>query len=100
MAKENTLELHSLGEASGSGFHCPEYTGNGSMADRSPLRRGIKILRVVGGLRGTRNSAEASGRMQKQDNSKEVREWRRCCLVSVAADTTIGLGRWFECWDF
>lgn len=71
MAKANTLELHSLGEASGSGFHYPEWTGNGSMADRSPW---IIILRAVGEWRGTRNSGEACGRMQKQDNSKEVRE--------------------------
>lgn len=69
------------------------------MADRSPWRRGIKILRAVGEWRGTRNSGEASGRMQKQDNSKEVREWRRCCLVTVVADMTIGLGSWFESWD-
>lgn len=41
----------------------------------------------------------ASGRTQKQDNREEVREWRRCCLVSVVADMTIGLGRWFEGWD-
>lgn len=99
MAKANTLELHSLGEAIGSGFHDREWTGNGSMADRSPLRRGIKILRADVGWRATRNSAEASGRMQKQDNSEEVKQWIRCCLVSVVACTTIGLGRWFECWD-
>lgn len=36
---------------------------------------------------------------QKQDNSEEVREWRRCRLVSVVADATIGLGGRFECWD-
>lgn len=36
---------------------------------------------------------------QKQDNSEEVREWRRCRLVSVVADATIGLGGCFECWD-
>lgn len=94
---KQTLELHC--EASSSGFHYPELTGNGSMADRSPLRRRIKILSAIGGWRGRRNSREASGRMQKQDNSEEVREWRRYCLESVVADTTIGLGSWFECWD-
>lgn len=58
MAKANTLEPHSLGEACGSGFQYPEPTGNGSMADRGPSRRGIKILRAVGGWRGPRSRAE------------------------------------------
>lgn len=41
----------------------------------SPLRLGIIFLRAADGWRGTGDGAEASGRMQKQDNSEEVREW-------------------------
>lgn len=74
MSKANMLDLRVLGEASGFSFHYPEWTGNGSRADRSPLRLGIIILRAAGGWRGTGDGAEASGRMQKQDNSEEVRE--------------------------